>query len=179
MNHRPQGLLISKSVTGFLQFKAAEGFSARTTDCYRRILDQWLERQKDVEVSSITMQQLRDYLNYMRTDYVPKRSQGTTIRNSPVKDTASPSNISVLVKISSNLKICLATTAWKWSNIMLGLQTLICKRHTAKQVRRIIGGYELSRKKVPGPLQGTKLFIGDWLLLTEKIIQNNHFHFIS
>jgi integrase/recombinase XerD len=76
MNHRPQGLIISKAVTGFLQFKVAEGLSVRTTDSYRRILEQWLERQKDVEVSSITTQQLRDYLNYMRTDYVPKRITG-------------------------------------------------------------------------------------------------------
>ncbi|MDD5368057.1 MAG: tyrosine-type recombinase/integrase [Anaerolineaceae bacterium] len=76
MNHRPQGLLISKAVTGFLQFKAAEGLSARTTDSYRRILEQWLERQPDVEVGSVTTQQLRDYLNYMRTEYVPKRING-------------------------------------------------------------------------------------------------------
>lgn len=76
MNHRPQGLIISKAITGFLQFKAAEGLSARTTDSYQRILAQWLERQKDVEVSSLTSQQLRDYLNYMRADYVPKRITG-------------------------------------------------------------------------------------------------------
>ena len=76
MNHRPQGLLISKAVTGFLQFKAAEGLSARTTDSYQRILKQWLERQMDVDIVSVTTQQLRDYLNYMRTEYVPKRITG-------------------------------------------------------------------------------------------------------
>ena len=53
-----------------------EGLSVRTTDSYQRILAQWLERQKDVEVSSYTSLQLRDYLNYMRTEYVPKRITG-------------------------------------------------------------------------------------------------------
>ncbi len=81
MNRRPQGLLISKAVTGFLQFKAAEGLSARTTDSYRRMLAQWRELQKDVEVSSITTQQLRDYLNYRRTEYVPKRITGNNEQN--------------------------------------------------------------------------------------------------
>ena len=46
MNRRPPGLLLSKCITGFLQYKTAEGLSpntldSNTLDSYGRILDNW------------------------------------------------------------------------------------------------------------------------------------------
>ena len=62
MNRRPPGLSISKAVTGFLQFKVAEGLSPTTTFNYERILNQWLEYQEDIDVVDVTNKRVRDYL---------------------------------------------------------------------------------------------------------------------
>ncbi|NCP87494.1 hypothetical protein GW781_12310 [bacterium] len=43
MNHRTSGssLPIGKAIVGFINFKSAEGLSARTVDTYQRQLQQW------------------------------------------------------------------------------------------------------------------------------------------
>ncbi|NLU53729.1 MAG: tyrosine-type recombinase/integrase [Clostridiaceae bacterium] len=76
MNHKPSGLLISIAIGGFIQFKAAEGLSPSTISSYDRILKQWLERQPDIDVGKVTAQDIRNYLTYMRNDYVPQRITG-------------------------------------------------------------------------------------------------------
>ena len=43
MNRRTPGLETVKAIQGFLQFKAAEGLSARTIESYSRDLHQWVE----------------------------------------------------------------------------------------------------------------------------------------
>jgi integrase/recombinase XerD len=76
MNRRSPGLLISKAIRGFIQYKSAEGLSPRTLICYQHDLDLWLEIQGDRDVKQVTTQELREYLNYMRTDYTPRRLNG-------------------------------------------------------------------------------------------------------
>ncbi len=43
MNQRPQGLQVSKVMTGFLQYKQAEGLSPATVFNYERDLKLWLK----------------------------------------------------------------------------------------------------------------------------------------
>jgi integrase/recombinase XerD len=89
MNHRPSGSLpVSKAIEGFLNFKAAEGLSDRTLDSYRRQLQKWLEYHGDKDVVRITASELMQYLNWLRTEYVPhsfgtpkERLSPKTLRN--------------------------------------------------------------------------------------------------
>jgi integrase/recombinase XerD len=76
MNRRPSGLLLIKAINGFLQFKTAEGLSPTTIGHYRHILDLWLERQPDVDITRVTPNDIREYLNYMRFEYTPRRITG-------------------------------------------------------------------------------------------------------
>ena len=76
MNHRSPGLSISKAIDGFIQFKSAEGLSHWTVSNYERTLHHWLERQEDVDISAVSSNDIREYLNYMRNDYVPRRITG-------------------------------------------------------------------------------------------------------
>jgi site-specific recombinase XerD len=76
MNRKPSGLLISRAVEGFGQFKQAEGLSARTVDGYSRDLGKWLVYQGDQDVTKIKKEQLRDYLTYLLTEYEPQRITG-------------------------------------------------------------------------------------------------------
>lgn len=73
MNHRSPGLFISKGIEGFLHYKVAEGLSPNTVSSYKRILEQWVSLKGDKEISKVTSADLRDYLTYMRTEYVPQR----------------------------------------------------------------------------------------------------------
>jgi hypothetical protein len=43
VNRSTPGLLISKSIDGFLKFKTAEGLSQRTIDSYEFILSHWFQ----------------------------------------------------------------------------------------------------------------------------------------
>jgi integrase/recombinase XerD len=82
-------LPISKAIPGFIQFKGAEGLSPRTLTSYEYDLKLWLGFQGDRDVIDVTPQELREYLNYMRTEYTPRRITGNneqklsskTIRN--------------------------------------------------------------------------------------------------
>lgn len=80
MNRRPPGLIVSKAITGFIQFKQAEGLSPRTIDSYYRDLKLWLEFQEDVEVNKVTTQDIRKYLAFLINDYVPRRITGNNDR---------------------------------------------------------------------------------------------------
>ena len=84
MNRRPPGLETVKAVQDFLQFKAAEGLSAKTIDSYARDLRRWVEYMGDNEVGKITVLDLRKYLAYLLTEYEPRRiSGGNDIKLSP------------------------------------------------------------------------------------------------
>ncbi len=76
MNRRPSGLAVSKALSGFLQFKSAEGVSQRTMIAYEHDLKLWIEYQGDVDVGQIRSQHIVSFLSYLRTDYVPRRSAG-------------------------------------------------------------------------------------------------------
>jgi len=76
MNHRPPGLETVKAIQGFVQFKSAEGLSVRTIESYSHDLQQWLEYQGAMNVVKVTPQQLRQYLTYLLTEYVPRRITG-------------------------------------------------------------------------------------------------------
>lgn len=76
MNRRPPGLETVKAVQGFLQFKAAEGLSARTIKSYPRDLHQWMEYLGERQVGQIAAVDLRQYLAYLLTEYQPRRLTG-------------------------------------------------------------------------------------------------------
>ena len=69
MNQRSSGLKLSDAVDGFLQFKAAEGRSPRTIVSYRHDLRVWLAYANNPLVDDLTAQDVRAFLNYLRTDY--------------------------------------------------------------------------------------------------------------
>jgi len=80
MNRRPPGLIVSKAITGSIQFKQAEGLSPRTIDSYSRDLKLWLEFQADFEVNKVATQNIRKYLAFLIKDYVPRRITGNNDR---------------------------------------------------------------------------------------------------
>jgi integrase/recombinase XerD len=75
MNHRPSGsLTVTKAIEGFLNYKTAEGLSARTVESYQRQLEKWLEYMgEDQDVARVTTGELTKYLNWLRNEYVPHR----------------------------------------------------------------------------------------------------------
>lgn len=76
MNQRPTGLNVSKALTGFLQYKSAEGLSPVTVSGYEHDLKLWIEYQGDMDVAEVETTHILAYLNYLRTDYVPRRITG-------------------------------------------------------------------------------------------------------
>ncbi len=76
MNQRPQGLLVSKAMIGFLQYKSAEGLAPVTVSGYERDLKLWIEYQGDLDILTISSQHILSFLTYLRTEYVPRRIAG-------------------------------------------------------------------------------------------------------
>lgn len=77
MNRRPSGsLLLSKAITGFIQYKAAEGLSPNTLTSYEHDLKLWLEYMTDLPVNWIKTPKVRDYFVWLRTEYEPRRITG-------------------------------------------------------------------------------------------------------
>ena len=77
MNRRPSGsLFLSKAITGFLQYKAAEGLSPNTLRSYEHDLKLWLEYAGDMPVNRIKTPMLQEYFVWLRTDYQPRRIAG-------------------------------------------------------------------------------------------------------
>jgi integrase/recombinase XerD len=55
MNRRPTGSLsLARAITGFLQYKAAEGLSPDTLQSCQRDLKLWLEYAGDIPLQKIT-----------------------------------------------------------------------------------------------------------------------------
>ena len=81
MNQRPTGLNVTKAITGFLQYKSAEGLSPVTVSGYERDLKLWIEYQGDMDVAEVETTHILAYLNYLRTDYVPCEMNYSTARS--------------------------------------------------------------------------------------------------
>jgi integrase/recombinase XerD len=84
MNQRPTGLKVSKAIEGFLQYKLAEGLTPESVNGYQRDLKLWISFQGDFDVEKITSTQLLGFVNYLRTEYVPRRITGGNDR--PLSD---------------------------------------------------------------------------------------------
>jgi len=69
-------LKVEKALAGFLQYKSAEGLAPVTVSGYERDLKLWIDHMGDIDVIKITPQHILSFLNYMRTDYVPRRIAG-------------------------------------------------------------------------------------------------------
>lgn len=80
MNQRPQGLKVQKAVTGFLQYKSAEGLAPVTVSGYERDLKLWIEYQGNLNVCNVQSANILSFLNYLRVDYVPRRITGNNSR---------------------------------------------------------------------------------------------------
>ncbi len=76
MNQRSTSLSVAKALTGFLQYKSAEGLAPVTIAGYEHDLRLWIEHQGDMDVGQVRPQHILSYLSYLRTDYVPRRIAG-------------------------------------------------------------------------------------------------------
>jgi integrase/recombinase XerD len=84
MNVRPQNLTVSQAIEGFILHKNAQGLSQRTVSSYKDILEHWAARiGGDTQVPAITSQDLKRYLVWKTTEYVPIRKNGKTHPLSP------------------------------------------------------------------------------------------------
>lgn len=84
MNRSPSSSMpLEKAITGFLNYKTAEGLSQRSVDSYKRILEQWAEYVGGKRVAQLTDHDINAYLVFMRTEYVPRRFGGDTSSLSP------------------------------------------------------------------------------------------------
>lgn len=67
---------MEQAIPGFLQFKTAEGLSKWTLVRYEHDLSVLCEHLENKAIGKITTADLRDYMNYLRNDYIPKRIAG-------------------------------------------------------------------------------------------------------
>ena len=63
MNRRPTGLNVTKAITGFLQYKSAEGLSPVTVTGYDHDLKLWIEYQGDMDVAQVQTTHILAYLS--------------------------------------------------------------------------------------------------------------------
>jgi site-specific recombinase XerD len=64
---------LSKSIEGYIIAALAEGYSPLTLTAYRSALNTLAGFIGDKEVSDITTEDLRVFMNYLVTDYTPER----------------------------------------------------------------------------------------------------------
>jgi integrase/recombinase XerD len=83
MHQSLSGLNVSGAIEGFLQAKLAEGRSPRTIVGYRHDLYVWLAYAGDKDVAQFTAQEIQAFLNYLRTDYQPRRFSASAAALSP------------------------------------------------------------------------------------------------
>ena len=70
------GLSVAQAIPGFIQFKSAEGLSPNSLRSYEHDLNLWLEIQGDCGIKDVTTQDLREHMNFMRSEYTPRRITG-------------------------------------------------------------------------------------------------------
>jgi integrase/recombinase XerD len=76
-------LSLERAITGFLNFKTAEGLSPRTVFSYRHMLEQWVEYAGNVPIVQISEHDIGAYLVFMRIEYKPRRFGGSLRPLSP------------------------------------------------------------------------------------------------
>ncbi len=79
MNQRTSGLKTEKAITGFLQYKAAEGCSTTTLTSYTQHLKVWGKYAGEVDIGAIAATDLRAFLAWLRSDYKPRRFDGSSL----------------------------------------------------------------------------------------------------
>ncbi len=79
MNHSSSGLLLSKAIDGFLRFKVVEGLSERTLKSYLDHLNRFSGHVGDIQMANVTVDDVEDFIYWLRTEYVPQRLSGKQI----------------------------------------------------------------------------------------------------
>jgi site-specific recombinase XerD len=79
----PGSITLKKAILGYLQAKEAEALSPRTLETYQRHLECWADHLGERPVTTVTTQDLRAYLAYLRNEYRPQRITGKTHRLAP------------------------------------------------------------------------------------------------
>jgi len=131
MNRRSSGLLLSKAIEGFFNFKLADATSLGTITGYRHDLKHFIEHIGDQEVTGITADTVRDFLAWLRTEYLPKRFDGSTHPLSP--------------KTLRNYWICLSSF-FAWLNREFGYDDVMDKVPAPKAKRAPVEAF--SRKQL-------------------------------
>lgn len=67
---------LSQATEGFVVSQLADGYAAVTLNGYRSSLSTLTKYLGDPEVSSITAEQLKSFMGYLHTSYIPKRRSG-------------------------------------------------------------------------------------------------------
>lgn len=83
MNRTVPGLKTEKAISGFLQYKTAEGLSPSTLVNYEHDLKLWLSHTGNIEIEKLDAQGVRDFLAWLRTEYKPVRFSGSQHPLSP------------------------------------------------------------------------------------------------
>ena len=108
MNRRPSGsMTLSEAVFGFVNHKFAEGLTERSVNSYERLLNKWIEYEGDKKITEVQTADIREYLAWLRTEYVPHRYNGKIHKLSP--------------KTIRNIWVTLASF-FRWASIELGCQ---------------------------------------------------------
>lgn len=71
-------MILSQAIQGFIIHKTAEGKSPSTLSEYKRHLTILGKYLNDPQVDQITTANLRAFLAYLRTEYTPRRKNGST-----------------------------------------------------------------------------------------------------
>jgi len=97
---------ISKAIVGFVNHKLAEGLTERSVNSYERLLNKWVEYEGDKGITEIETADIRNYLAWLRTEYIPQRYNGQTHKLSP--------------KTIRNIWVTLASF-FKWASLELDI----------------------------------------------------------
>jgi hypothetical protein len=76
-------MILSEAVFGFVNHKFAEGLTERSVNSYERLLNKWIEYEGDKKITEVQTSDIRKYLAWLRTEYVPQRYNGKTHKLSP------------------------------------------------------------------------------------------------
>ena len=93
MNRSLSNLLISLCIDGFVKYKNAEGLQQRTVESYEWVLKKWLEHVGDKPINKVVPTDVRDYMAYLRTDYVPHRFGKPKSTEEPATSKLSPKTL--------------------------------------------------------------------------------------
>ena len=69
---------ISYALTGFLNAKSADGYSAETLSTYAWALGLMVKTLADKEIEAVTSMELQQFFAWLRAGYIPKRTNQST-----------------------------------------------------------------------------------------------------